>query len=346
MTVSVCVIAYNEQAVLHGILEDIVKQEYNHENIEVVLVDNNSTDDTLRVMKEFKENQKSFSDIKVVHNYKTSQASGWNLAIKTSTKDIIIRIDAHASIPADFVGKNVKVIEGGEDISGGPRPNILDSSTPFKETLLLAESSMFGSSIAGYRRKHEKMYVNSMFHGAYRREVFDKAGLFNENLGRTEDNEMHYRIREKGYKLCFSPDIVSYQHTRSSLGSMLKQKYANGYWIGLTMGVCPKCLSIYHFVPFAFVCAIILTTLMTVATGSIDNVIIEATIKILTAGMWAAYWLLAIAMGIIAVATAEKSKRNISNILLPILFFMLHISYGIGTIIGMIKMPSFVKGIK
>lgn len=160
--------------------------------------------------------------------------------------DAIIKVDAHAVIPEDFVSKNVRVLETGEYICGGQRPNIIDKPTPFKETLLLAESSMFGSSIASYRNNPGKTYVKSLFHAAYRREVFEKVGFFNEELVRTEDNEIHYRMRKAGYKLCFDPDIISYQYTRSSLKAMLKQKYANGYWIGKTSKVCPKCLSIYH----------------------------------------------------------------------------------------------------
>ena len=91
---------------------------------------------------------------------------------------------------------------------------------------------MFGSSIASYRREGKKSYVKSVFHGAYRRKVFEDVGGFNEALGRTEDNELHYRIRRKGYKICFHPGIHSRQHVRSSLKEMVRQKYSNGYWIG------------------------------------------------------------------------------------------------------------------
>jgi len=68
----------------------------------------------------------------------------------------------------------------------------------------------------------------------YKREVLEKVGFFNEKLLRTEDNEFHYRIRKAGYKLCYDDDIISYQHTRNSLSKMIKQKKANGMWIGLT----------------------------------------------------------------------------------------------------------------
>lgn len=347
MTVSVCIIAYNEEDVIDSILEDIVSQTYDHDKMEVVLVNNDSTDATEQRMKTFAAQDHGFLRVTVERNDKKSQASGWNRAIKASREDVVIRIDAHASVPSDFVEKNISCLEAGEYVSGGPRPSVLVDATSWKQTLLLAENSMFGSSIAGYRRNQGKRYVNSMFHAAYRKEVFEKAGLFNENLGRTEDNEMHYRIRQAGYKLCFIPEIHSYQYVRSSLFKMLKQKYANGYWIGLTTGVCPGCLSLYHFVPFVFVLAIIVSTILSIVVSCVSVAhVVRKLVLGLTGLMWAAYWVVAVLMAIAAVITAKKEQRNISNVLLPILFFGLHVSYGVGTIKGLMKMPSFVKGIK
>jgi GT2 family glycosyltransferase len=184
-----------------------------------------------------------------------------------------------------------------------------------------------------------------MFHAAYRRKVFETVGGFNEHLARTEDNEMHYRMRKAGFKLCFDPDIVSYQHTRSSLKGMLKQKYANGYWIGLTSGVCPQCLSIYHFVPFAFVLAIILSALLCGCLSIAGAAAVYKIISVLTGFMWALYWLLAVVMAL-AAELGSSENRNYTGIVLPLLFFLLHVSYGLGTVAGLIKMPVWVKGIK
>ncbi len=75
----------------------------------------------------------------------------------------MIRVDAHASIPPEFVRKNVEILESGEMVSGGPRPNMIDESTPWKETLLLAEQSMFGSSMASYRRSQKNNMSNLCF---------------------------------------------------------------------------------------------------------------------------------------------------------------------------------------
>ena len=263
--------------------------------------------------------------ILVKDNPKRKQASGWNIAINSSKGDVIIRIDAHTMIPKDFVEKNVHVIEGGEYVSGGPRPNIVEDETPWKKTLLLAEKSMFGSSIAPYRAGHHKRYVKSVFHGAYRREVFEKAGLFNEKLGRTEDNEMHYRIRKAGYKICFTPDIISYQHVRSSWKGIIKQKFLNGYWIGLTLSICPYCFSIFHFIPFVF-CLALIVSIILYALGY----------KMLFLILALAYIVCNLVMSFLAIL---KGKPCLQYIVLPIIFLSLHISYGIETMCGLIKMP-------
>lgn len=325
MKVSVCVVAYNEEKNLPALLECIKKQTYSHQKMEVVLIDGISNDSTKKIMLQFKEENKEFYQVQVLDNPKRKQACGWNVAIKNYTGDVIIRVDAHASIPENFVEENVKVLQTGEYVCGGKRPNIIDESTPWKENLLLAEQSMFGSSIASYRRSGKKTYVNSLFHGAYRREVFEKAGLFDEQLGRTEDNEIHYRIRQAGYKICYSPNIVSYQHTRSTLKSMLKQKYGNGYWVALTLKACPKCLSCYHFVPLAFVGAIIATSILAAVGYPIWGYM-----------MWGAYWTVSIIMAILSV---RGHKKKVQQLLLPILFFLLHISYGIGSLMGLLKLP-------
>lgn len=332
MLVSFCVIAYNEEKALPSLFRDIISQDYPHDKMEVVLVDAMSTDNTKELMERFAQEDHGFVRIKVLQNPKKIQAAGWNVAIRASEGDIIMRIDSHTFIPSDFVSKNVKCIEDGEYVSGGPRPNIAEEDTAWKHTLLLAERSMFGSSIASYRRSHKKKYVKSVFHGAYRREVFEKAGLFNENLGRTEDNEMHYRILKAGYQICYTPSIISYQHTRNTWHGMIKQKYGNGYWVGLTLGVCSQCFSLYHFIPFCFVLSIFATSLLAIVK--------KPFFMFLLWGMYVAVNL------IMSFASICKERKHWQYIMLPLIFLSLHVAYGWGTIVGIIKMPFWKKKLK
>ncbi len=333
MTVSFCVIAYNEEKAIDSLFQDIKSQTYPHQKMEVILVNSMSSDSTREKMECFAQENREFMRVVVLDNPKKKQASGWNVAIQEAKGDIIMRIDAHTMIPKEFVAQNVECIQGGEAVSGGPRPNIVEEDTPWKHTLLLAESSMFGSSIAPYRKSHNKTYVKSVFHGAYRREVFEKAGLFDERLGRTEDNEMHYRIRKAGYKICYSPSIISYQHTRNSWKGMIRQKYGNGYWIGLTVGICPYCFSLYHFVPLAFVLALGISIVMHMWGISVP---------LMTLGL--TYLATNLLMSVIS--SVKEKKKYWSYCLLPIIFFSLHISYGIGTLIGLLRMPFYLMGEK
>ena len=324
MKVSFIVIAYNEEKTIKNLLGDIANQNYPHQLIEVILIDGLSTDTTKKIMEEFSKENNDFMRVVVKDNPKRTLPCGWNIALSESNNDLIIRVDAHSSIPSDFITKNVECIKSGEKICGGYRPNIIDEETPWKKTLLLAETSMFGSSIATYRRNSGKRYVNSVFHGAYSREVFEKVGLYNELLARTEDNEMHYRIRKAGYRLCYDPQIHSWQYVRSSVPGMMKQKYGNGEWVARTLGVCPGCLSIYHFVPFAFVLAIIVTTIL----AAVKKPFLAIT-------MWITYWCGAIGMAVLAV---KNEAKHICQLLLPGIFFLLHLSYGVGSVVGMTKM--------
>lgn len=326
MNITIGIVAYNEEKDLPRVLENIREQTYPHENIEIVLADSCSTDGTRKLMEQFQNQyQDEFFGVQIIENKGKIQSCGWNVVIDSFSTDALIRVDAHSSIPPEFVSENVKGLEEGEFVTGGVRPNIVAEDSSWQRTLLTAESSMFGSSAADFRRNGEKAYVKSFFHGCYRREVFEKVGHFREDLGRTEDNEFHYRIRQNGFQLCRLPGVISYQLIRPSFGKMCHQKYGNGYWIGLTSGVCLGCLSLYHFVPGAFVLGILGTTILALFGWPILAYI-----------MWGLYWFLAIVMAAMAV---KGQKKEWGDLLLPILFFLLHVSYGVGTVIGLIKMP-------
>lgn len=332
MKVSFAVVAYNEEKTLPRLLEDICNQDYPHEKIEVLLIDSMSTDSTWDIMQEFAARPHDFYRVAVFKNEKKNIPCGHNVGVRNFTGDALVRVDAHASVPSDFISQNVSVQMSGEMVTGGRRPNIIDGETPWKKTLLTAEQSMFGSSIASYRRSTEKMYSSSLFCPMIRREVFEKVGEYNELLPRSEDNDMGQRIREAGYRLCYCPDIVYYQHTRSSLKLMLRQKFLNGYWIGKTMGINPKCFSLFHFVPFCFVMAIIITSILA-AFG----------IWQLSALLWGAYTLFILVNSVIEIV---KNEFSLTNLLLPVLFFLLHFLYGVGTIKGLIEMPFWVRKVK
>lgn len=325
LDISFVVIALNSAGTLSSLFECLSKQSYPHNHIEVVLVDGLSNDQTKEMMISFKESRDDFKRIVVLDNPKKTLPCGWNVALKEVSGDAILRVDAHTVFPDNFIELNVRDLNNGEDICGGKVISIPADKSNWSVTINEAENSMFGGSFAAFRHAESSQYVSTAAFAIYRKEVFDKVGLYNEGLTRTEDNEMHYRMKKAGYKFFYDPEIVSYRETRSTFGKLLKQKYLNGYWIGRTLGVEPRCFSLYHFVPFAFVIAIIVSVILAVVE-----------IKWPVIVLWSSYGLANLIMTLAAILGSKN--RNICFICLPVMFLLLHIWYGLGTLIGIIGM--------
>ena len=328
MLVSVVVGLLNEEKFLPRLIEDFKKQTYNHNEIELIFIDGMSKDDSWKILEDFKNSNHDFYDVVLLKNPKVILSAGMNVGIKAARGECILKVDCHSHITDNFIENNVKIIEEGEDVCGGPRPNIIENADNFSKTLLLVEENMFGSGIADYRKKTTKKYVSSVFQGMYKKSIFDKIGLLDEKVGRVEDNELHYRIRKNGYKIRYSNDILSYQYTRPTLKRMLKQKYSNGYWIGKVSHVYPKAFSIFHFVPLAFVLAIIFSLCMIPIT-SIFIILLSSV-----------YFLFTI---LITIMTIINNKFTITILLIPIILFLIHVYYGVGTLVGLIKGFSWKK---
>ena len=327
MKVTIIITARNEEKYLPMLFEDILNQTFPLQNIEVVLMDSNSTDNTRLVMEEFKKNNEILS-VQIVTNERQIQAAGFNEGVKHATGDVVLKIDAHSRIPADFVQKNVDEILAGAYVCGGNRPTVVDSDDDFSKTLHIVEESALGSSIANYRKSDVKRKVNSIFHGMYRKEVFDKVGLADERLLRTEDNEFHYRVRKAGYDIIFNPEIESYQYIRPTFTKMIQQKFANGYWIGLTSHVCRDCLSLFHFGPGVFVATLLVLMMLTPVSF----------VPLLTVVF---LYLLAV-LGL-SVFEISKQKFNPTLLLIPVIMIAIHFAYGVGTIKGWIFGFEFKK---
>ena len=327
MKVSIIITARNEEKYLPMLFEDIQNQTYPLQNIEVVLMDSNSTDNTRKLMEEFKKNNENLS-VQIVTNERQIQAAGFNEGVKHATGDVILKIDAHSRIPEDFVQKNVDEILAGAYVCGGNRPTVVDSDSDFSKTLHIVEESALGSSIANYRKSNVKRKVNSIFHGMYRKEVFEKVGLADERLLRTEDNEFHYRVRKAGFDIIFNPEIESYQYIRPTFTKMIQQKFANGYWIGLTSHVCRECLSLFHFGPGVFVATLLVLMMLTPFSFA----------PLLT--VFGLYLLAVLGLSIFEIS---KQKFNPTLLLIPFIMITVHFAYGIGTIKGWIFGFEFKK---
>ncbi len=329
--VSFIIIAFNSEKVIDKSLTCLQKQTFPHNQIEVILVDGLSSDGTKKIMLDYKQNDSSFSRVVVKDNPKKYLACGWNVALKEATGEIILRVDAHTEFPSDFISKNVECIESGQDICGGKVLSILEDDSSLNRAILESENSMFGGGFSFFRRGEVARYTNTLAFAAYKKSVFDRVGYYNENLVRTEDNEMHFRMQELGYKFYFNPSIISYRYCRSSFFKLLKQKFLNGYWVGLTMVVCPRAFSIFYLVPLLFVLGILFLSLLAVVTPLPLIVMFICYAFVLCASLISAIF---------------KDGFYLAILTLPFSLFLLHLVYGLGTLKGFLYAPFWLRKIK
>ncbi|MDY4541887.1 MAG: glycosyltransferase family 2 protein [Candidatus Ventricola sp.] len=321
MKISFIVVAYNAAGSLGALLEDLLAQTIPHEQIEALLVDSASTDATRAIMLDFA--KATPFEVKVLDNPKRWLASGINVALAAATGDAIIRLDAHARIPKDFLENNLRALARGEDIVGGC---VLGGAPggAWESVLRTVDTSRFCGGAAPFRNGGEARYVDTLAYALYRREVYDKVGLYDERLRRTEDNDMHYRMRKAGYRFYFSPDIVSYHAARATMRGQLRQKWGNGYWIGRTMRIQPRCFAPRHLIPALFVLALLFGLLL------------------LPFSVWPLLLLLSAYLAcdlVFAVrgALSQESGRLLALLTLPFLFPAVHVVYGVGTLAGLLS---------
>lgn len=319
--VSVIMPVRNEAAFIRRSLGALLAQDYPKEQMEIIIADGMSTDDTRQIIEEIKNETKI--PIVVVDNTKGIAPSGLNCALNESKGEIIVRVDGHCEIEPDYISNCVAHLQADKaDGIGGPIQTI--GETFRAQVIALAMSSTFGVGGSAFRTINDReMPVDTVAFPGYTRAIIEKAGLFNEELVRNQDDEYNYRIRKLGGRILLSPDIRSRYYSRSSFKSLWRQYFQYGYWKVRVLQLHSRQMSLRQFVPFVFVASIIV--LSGLAVFSVYG-----------------RWLLALLLGsyllanlVASLLTAIKTELKFFP-LLPISFAILHFSYGWGFLIGLI----------
>lgn len=327
--VSFLIVARNAAGRLDRLLADYAAQDYPVERRELIVVDGMSQDDTRNVVARFRGEQPGLA-VQVLENPRLILAPGWNIGLAAAEGDIVIRVDAHARIAPDFITRNVQRIDAGEDICGGQVASHTPDGT-WPQVLHLAEASKFGGGLAKFRNPGHARYVDTLAYAAYRREVFGKAGGLDERLRRNQDNEMHCRMTQAGYRFFYDPAIRSWHTPRTGLRALLAQKFCNGVWMGILLAVRPASCRLRHLAPLAFVLSLV---------GAACLLPLSPYFLAAVAGP---YLLLDLVFTVQAASRARGRVRMLSPVAL-LVFPAMHAGYGIGTFLGLLRAPAFRLG--
>lgn len=325
--ISALLVTRNENEYIEQSLWSLINQSYPKDRYEIIVIDGLSDDGTREKIHRIMEQCKNEISMTFLDNKKKILASGWNIGIKEAIGEYVVRIDAHAVASPMFLQKSVETFFGGIDavcVGGKLITKSLNGSNDFVSKVL---SSPFGVGNSSFRVLDNSCYVDTAVYGLYKKLVFDKVGYFNEGYIRNQDVEFHSRVKKKGYKFYFNPEINCTYYSRNTVQKMLNMAFQNGKWNMILMKNDFHALSMRHLVPFVFVLCIFLLLVVGIRFNE-------------------AWYLLGAILCmhfIFGLFFAKKKTRNIAEICcMPILFLSLHLAYGLGYFWGiLIDVPKF-----
>lgn len=299
------------------------EQTYPLELLDILIVDGGSTDRTKVLVQQW---IARYPNIRWVDNPRRIQAAAFNIGVELSSAPFIIRLDAHVIYDKDYIRLCEQALRSIPNIgnAGGGVQTMPSVDSLMARANAILNRERFGIGGAVFRIGSTAGEVDTVPFGAFHRTVIEQVGGMREDLGRGEDNEFNARLRKAGYKIWYDPQIRSYYYTRPSLPSSCKQMYSNGVSIGELCRTEPAAVSLRHLTPLLFMTGI----LMSIIIGLFH-----------TAGWWMLLGILGAYLIAALVADISACRRNGWEyiLVLPVLFFCVHVSYGAGTIVGLFK---------
>ena len=327
-TVSVIIPCLNEKNYIIRCLNSINNQSYPKHLITVFICDGNSDDGTQDLIETFNSNHSNFT---FLNNEKKTTPFALNLGINNSNADVIIILGAHSELDKDYILNCLKTFKISEEIMcvGGLLQNVYESQT--SKIIGASMSSSFGVGNAHFRTGKKNGYVDTVAFGAYRKDIFSKVGLFDEELIRNQDDEFNYRITSNGYKIFLNSEITCKYFVRSSYMKLFKQYYQYGFWKVFVNKKHKTITTLRQLIPMFFVVFLFILVLILTINP----------ILFISLSFFLLFYI------VLALFFAFKIASNISDGLkISFTFFILHISYGSGYIKGIFDLFLLGKKIK
>ena len=329
--VSIIIPCRNEEKFIAKCFDSVIANDYPKDRLEVLLVDGMSEDGTREIVERYAQR---YPFIRLLDNAKKITPVALNIGIKHARGEIIMRMDAHATCEKDYISKCVMFLdEYSADNVGGIMKTIPRNNTFIDKVIVLTLSHQFGVGGSVFRTgSKEPKLVDTVFGGCYKREVFDKTGLFNEDLVRTQDMEFNLRLKRAGGKILLHPEIVSYYYAKSNFNGFSYNNFRNGFWATYPLKFVKHMpVSWRHLVPLAFVSSLIGSAVLSV----FSQIFLWLFLFIL-----GSYTLANIYFSI-NIAAKEKNFRFLFST--PLIFAALHIGYGLGSLWGLLKVIMSAK---
>jgi glycosyltransferase involved in cell wall biosynthesis len=324
--VTVVIPAYNEERFIADVLREIAGQDYPPDRLEIFVVDGGSTDRTASVVQA---HEKQSPRIRLLQNPARVVPVGLNMAIREARGEFIVRLDAHASYPAHYISSLVRWHErlGADNVGCAIETRVRGSGRKAR-AIELVLSSPAGVGGSKFRTgTQEVAEVDTVPFGCYRRDVFDRVGLFDERLTRNQDIEFNKRLQGAGGRIFLVPGVSCTYFASPTWSALARKCYDNGLWNALTVALTRdfRSLSLRHYIPGLLVAACLGPLLVALAW---PPAILAA---ILAGGAYGLFLL----RSLLRLPAADRAGW-------PAFLWttlLVHWSYGLGSIMGVLQAP-------
>lgn len=320
-TVAIVMAVLNEEKHIARAIDRLLAQDYQGDTAIVVAV-GPSHDRTAEIVSQIAE---SNSHVLMVENPTGRTPSGLNAAIAATDAEIIVRVDGHALVPADYVSHGVETLERtGADNVGGIMA--AEGEAPFQHAVAIAMTSRFGVGGAAFHVGGEEGPALTVYLGCFRRSALKRVGGFDETMIRAQDWEMNYRIRASGGTVWFTPTMLVKYRPRPTPKALAKQYFGYGTWRREVARRYPDTVSARYLAAPLMVVALFLGVILLVAGALVGNSLL-ALVGVLPIAVYL--------MGVLIASVVAGDRK--SAILLLIVFPTMHIPWGCGYLLSRSK---------
>ena len=323
--VSVIVPCRNEARHIRACIDSILAGDYPAARLEVLVADGMSDDGTREILAGYASADDADAagaarpTVRVIDNPRRITPCGLNVAVRAVRGEVVVRMDAHAVYPPDYVRRLVAALaETGVEVVGARIETVPADERPVSQAIAVGMSHPFGVGPSRFRiGSAERRPVDHVPFFCCRRELFDRVGLFDEELVRNQDGELSSRVWRSGGRILLIPDVVARYYARSTLGKLGRTLFQYGYFKPLSARKIGRVMTVRQLVPPAFVLALVLA-------GALSFVWPPAAVAL--AACLGAY-----ALAVIAFCTlAARELPVLAALLLAVVFPIMHVAYGYG----------------
>ena len=312
---------FNEEKFIEACIMSIIEQDYPQDAMEIIFVDGRSTDHTTDIIRRYMQN---YPFMKLIDNPERIVPYALNKGLQEATGEVIMRLDGHCTYPTNYISELVKYLYLlNADNVGGVWNTQPAKDTPICQAIALASSHPFGVGGSMHKIGVSKITeTDTVPFGCYKREVFEKTGPFDTDLVRNQDDEFNGRLLNLGGKIFLIPQVIINYTARDTLCKMRQMYYQYGLYKPLVNKKLGAPATVRQFFPLLF--------LLGLFVGGICSFFSSFILQLYTT-ILLIYLFVGIVVGCMG---AIRTHQPLLVLLMPYVFFNIHMSYGLGYLVG------------